>query len=182
MSKLYVVDAETIETLREVSNLLSNVLTVIEGDEPVEEWKIAPLEADGAYRPGWLVDLNKRAHEHVPTGYLHGESNFNRARMTLVHSVLWYPILSREDLTQEQRDAYAFAQVEGWGAWQQVAVSRWPILLWGRPTEDLSAPGGELRHAVLAAPPGFPGVLPTEDELRACIESHYRASGYLPAE
>lgn len=168
--------------LRSILGRLEAVIGEIDGGSAFPAWMTDNLEPDGAWRPAWLVSLNDEARKFRPDGYVNAAGNFEWTPVNLIHSVLWWPILKREDLTQGQREEYDRVQVDAFGVWMQAAASRWPIIAWPRGSEDRTKPGGELRHAVLAPTPGASGALPTENELRACIESHYRASGYLPAE
>jgi len=179
MSKLSELAAE----LRAISERLDAVLADLEPDNAVPAWITAKLEQDGAWRPEWLDDLNAQARRHVPSGFINNQGSFRSTPMSLIHSVLWWPIYEyRADLDAVQLKTYARAQVDGFGIWVQAAASRYPIIPLPREGEDRLIPAGSTRWAVLAAAAPENGALKTEDELRACIVSLYRSLGFLPAE
>lgn len=170
-----------IAELQAIRDRISELLRALDAEAARPAYLSDPLEADGAWRPAWLVDLNEQARKHRPDGYINAQGAFRSTPMVLIHSLLWWPIYYDRELTDAQRAEYEAAQRDGFGLWMQVAPSRWPLMPWPRAHED-RAPGGEVRYAVLAGQTREVSVLPTEDALRAAVESHYRASGFVPAE
>lgn len=171
--------ADLSAALRDLRDRIDELIAMT-GGESLPAYMTDPLEHDGAWRPAWLVELNAQARAHRPDGMVYVSDRYRPARMTLLHSILWWPIYFDRELTAEQRAEYEKVQRDGFGQWIVAQPSSTPIIYWPRENEDDSAAGAEVRGAILAGPSRETSVIKTEDELRAMITRYYKIHGYLP--
>lgn len=81
-------------------------------DDGSNDWRTAPLDGRGVWRPAWLKPVNERVLKRHPGFYIDGPSvdwqgrPITRTPYRLIDGFVFQPIAGREDLTLKQRAFY----------------------------------------------------------------------------
>ena len=99
------------QAIRDTIAFLTSLLDG-ESDDGSNDWRTAPLDGRGVWRPGWLKPINERVLKRHPGFYIDGPSidaqgrPITRTPYRLIDGFVFQPIAGREDLTAKQRAFY----------------------------------------------------------------------------